>query len=544
MAPLLLRRLFILLCLLSLGTAGYTQTLDPTFGTGGFAPFYLGRGYVRGMTVQADEKILTTVEVTNYSSATDWLSEVARFNIDGSVDSSYGNAGVAQVNSYTGDNSYSYDIDLQSDGKCISGGSSIYCSAQMCGIDNLLVFRLTQNGQLDSTFGYSGFVMVGDLLPGTVAGSHIYRIQVMPDDKILVFGSCMLGPTYGWASNTFIARLNANGTPDLAFGSNGTGCMLFSFLNFLDAHDFALDSSENIYITGTMALFNDTNVRGYVMKLDNNGIIDNSFGVNGLVELYWGYQVQPLAIGVRSDNKIIVSGYFMRNYYTTPSSDTAFVTVLEPNGALSAVNPGGYRVIDFGTISAQIRDIDMLSDDSFVITGIRKDASSVTDAFVGRLNSDGSSDTTFSGDGRSFDTYLLPFATLMDRVMALPDCQVLAGGGFNNVNGVFSLLIRVNASGCPIILSTESLVSENSFSVFPNPNEGRFNLLIEDDIEDLSTVVLDLQGRIIYQSSDKHVQAGIKELNLDCEAGVYLLRISADGNEFTQQVIVTSNPGQ
>ncbi|CAN5861839.1 hypothetical protein BH11BAC7_BH11BAC7_33260 [soil metagenome] len=543
MAPILLRRLFILVCILSLEVPGYTQTLDPTFGTGGFAPFFTARSYVRGMTVQVDEKILTTVEVPNYSSPTDWLTEVARFNTDGSVDSSYGNAGVAQVNSFTGDHSYSYDIDLQSNGKCISGGSSIYCSAQMCGVDNLMVFRLTQSGQLDSTFGYSGFVMVGDLLPSTIAMSHIYRIKVMPDDKIIVYGNCLLGPTYGWASNIFIARLNADGTPDLSFGSNGNASMLFSFVNFLDAPDFTLDATHNIYLTGTMTHYNDTNVRGFVLKLDNNGIIDNSFGINGLVELYWGYQVQPLAIGLRSDNKVIVSGYFMRNYYTNPSSDTAFVTVFEPNGALSAGNPGGYRAIDFGTISAQIRDIDMLSDDRFVFTGVRKDNNSVGDSFIGRLNSDGTPDTSFSGDGRSFVPYIYQLGVTLNRVMVLPNCQVLAGGGVATSNGIFSLLIRVNASGCPVLLSTESPVSEYSLSVFPNPNDGRFNLLIEEDIEDFSTIALDLQGRIVYQSSEKNVHAGIKELNLDCEAGVYMFKISIDGNEFTQQVIVTSSYG-
>ena len=66
------------------------------------------------------------------------------------------------------------------------------------------------------------------------------------------------------------------------------------------------------------------------------------------------------------------------------------------------------------------------------------------------------------------------------------------------------------------------------FSVYPNPNDGLFQVQIESAKEqDLRFVITDLQGRVI-EIRDDFVVAGITELRFDLSnyaTGVYLLEV-------------------
>ena len=141
-------------------------SIDPSFNIGtGFD------GFVRGMTVQADGKILVGGGFTTYKGATE--NRIIRLNPDGSKDSSFSIG--------TGFNNAVREIVFQADGKIIVGG---YFTTYNETTENNII-RLNTNGSKDTSFSTgTGFSLYGGLAP-----SNVNAIKVKADGKILVGGS-------------------------------------------------------------------------------------------------------------------------------------------------------------------------------------------------------------------------------------------------------------------------------------------------------------------------------------------------------------------
>jgi hypothetical protein len=68
--------------------------------------------------------------------------------------------------------------------------------------------------------------------------------------------------------------------------------------------------------------------------------------------------------------------------------------------------------------------------------------------------------------------------------------------------------------------------NENVFKIYPNPGSGKIHLNIEDDHnKSLQAKVFDMQGRLVFT---QFLQSNEREMNLQLQAGVYLLRAMAD----------------
>jgi len=119
-------------------------TLDTSFGGNGFAAFDIGAShdFPRGLALQSDGKILQT----GYNNTTA-EALVARWNSDGTVDTSFG-GGSGYVSIDPGVNVVIIDIHIQDDGRLVLTGYSHN------GTDwDLLVMRLDADGTLDTSFG-------------------------------------------------------------------------------------------------------------------------------------------------------------------------------------------------------------------------------------------------------------------------------------------------------------------------------------------------------------------------------------------------------
>jgi uncharacterized delta-60 repeat protein len=129
--------------------------------------------------------------------------DLARFEPDGSFDSSFGSAGIARRP--TGlHGEYPLGFGLQPDGKIIVAGA--YHDR---GFD---LVRFTARGALDTSFGSGGEVV-------TELGwySEASAVTVQPDGKIVAAGTAQDG-----AIETFaVARYESNGAADATFGTGG-----------------------------------------------------------------------------------------------------------------------------------------------------------------------------------------------------------------------------------------------------------------------------------------------------------------------------------
>jgi uncharacterized delta-60 repeat protein len=176
-------------------------TLDTSFGVNGFLNKDLQAGgaeRIEGMTIQADDKILLVG--TSSSASTGGDGFIMRLTKDGLYDVSFNSVGYAIIN-YGGNESLS-GVAIQPDSKIIASGVK---NAGTSG-----VYRFNANGSIDSAFGSAGFA------DSNVAmwSSNIYYHSAV---KIVVFGY-----TYGLPSRDFaITSFNLKGENDLCFGTNG-----------------------------------------------------------------------------------------------------------------------------------------------------------------------------------------------------------------------------------------------------------------------------------------------------------------------------------
>ena len=173
-------------------------SLDATFGNGGIVVNDFGQGlesYAMDVIIQPDGRIIIAGE-----SAYAFL--VARYNSNGTLDTTFGNGGFREVN--FGDLSWDHGRDavLQADGKIIVVGIAEINSPY----DSFAVARFNPDGSLDQSFGTGGkFVMVdvGDLEAAVLQS----------DGKLIALGD---------DSESFkLLRFNLDGSLDSTFGSGG-----------------------------------------------------------------------------------------------------------------------------------------------------------------------------------------------------------------------------------------------------------------------------------------------------------------------------------
>ncbi len=155
-------------------------TIDTGFGTNGFAvsniTFTNPDDMSGDIILQADGKIVMTGK---YSDGSKMVFLVARFNSNGSIDTSFGTDGITTTEIGTGD-AQACSIALDNTGNIVVAGLSKNGTTSM-----LALARYTSGGILDATFGTGGTVTM-DTGMGT-SSSRSMKVMIQPwDNKIVV----------------------------------------------------------------------------------------------------------------------------------------------------------------------------------------------------------------------------------------------------------------------------------------------------------------------------------------------------------------------
>lgn len=174
--------------------------LDTTFGVNGVVNTPINNRPSIGLSIkiQNDEKITVggQSQVFNNGSYESRFT-VIRYNNNGSLDTMFGNNGVATIF-----NGSAYDHDIQSDGKIVIVGESNQSI--------MSIVRLNSIGEIDSLFGLNGIVST------MIETNNLNKIRVR-GNKIIVAASCIINNNLDYV----LAKYNLNGEPDLTFGING-----------------------------------------------------------------------------------------------------------------------------------------------------------------------------------------------------------------------------------------------------------------------------------------------------------------------------------
>jgi uncharacterized delta-60 repeat protein len=481
------------------------------------------RGFADAVALQSDGKI---VVVGIGIVGTESVIGVARLNIDGSLDASFGSGGKATTKPAGASFISAYAVAIGVDGKIIVAGDVFSTSTS-----DFMVIRYDTNGSLDGTFGAGGIVTTGFTSGGFESA---FAVTVQPDGKIIAAGTGQSGFN--------LARYNVNGSLDTTFDFDGSASFSFSsFPTYAPAYAVTLQPDGKILVAGR-ALNNFA-----VARLKPNGALDPSFSYDGktMTNFVAGSDTAR-AIALQPDGKIVVAGssavdetspsaFALTRYnpdgsldttldgdgkLTTlfaRSADTLSGAALQPDGKLVAVgttsngnsdkfalaryNPDGSLDTSFGIegkVATRVRGYDSFgyavavqSDGKIVVVGAARTPSNFIIALA-RYHSDGKLDTDFGDDG--VQTSFIGNSVAIAYAMVIqPDAKIIIAGRAQNTTNSEFLVARYNPDGS----------FDNSFD-----SDGIVTTDFDGGFEDAYAVSLRADGRIIVGGTTNN--AGVK----------------------------------
>ena len=88
-------------------------------------------------------------------------------------------------------------------------------------------------------------------------------------------------------------------------------------------------------------------------------------------------------------------------------------------------------------------------------------------------------------------------------------------------------------------LGVDEISFNNSFKVYPNPNNGEFTIQNIGDAQQSSVKLMDIQGRVVYDSKYYFNENGTKQIKVGkLNAGVYLLLLQSDGTLEQHRIVI------
>jgi uncharacterized delta-60 repeat protein len=300
------KSIVVVLALASNGAYAKPGDLDPTFGNGGIViSDYSGRNmFGPAVRIQPDGKIVVAGKQFN-GHDDDIL--VQRFLTDGSPDTSFGTSGATVIKLSAADDN-AKALTFQNDGKIVLAGGA----GQSGSYETSVLVRVSADGILDSGFGVGGKVLIDFGLP-----SHSHSVAIQSDGNIVVTGE-----TYTTADGGLFAtaRVLPNGAFDTSFGTGGKVTQTMG--SGANAHSLVLQSDGRILLGGYAALTDSGKAGFIVSRLLSNGTPDASFGSNGYTTVSVGEGNNYChALMQQSDGKIILAGSAM----TTTNYDFSLV---------------------------------------------------------------------------------------------------------------------------------------------------------------------------------------------------------------------------
>ena len=434
-------------------TAG---ALDPTFGSGGevltsFPPLLKGfrgtGGDATFVTIQSDGKIVAAGEGLH-----DFA--LARYNTNGSLDSSFGNGGKVVTTFGTNHEDSASALAIQSDGKIIAVGSTNILDSTTY-LNHFAIARYNTNGTLDTTFGpnHNGLVTTSILGDDTAFGGI-----VQPDGKIVV---CGIGSTSSSSITTseILVRYNSDGTLDTSFGNGGIitmtivpgvrqgfGSVALETINVGGIPTTKIVAGGTFYPTGSV-----------LARFNLDGSLDPSFGSGGTVILQ---TVNPVVVvqgvTIQPDGKIVEPGTATNSQGVRDAAvvrfnvDGSLDTSFDPNGPM----PG---LVDLGV--AGLADRLILQPDGKILVG----GYATSPTMLARLNGvDGSLDATFGTNGLVLMT--LTGSPTVKGLALQSDGKIVMAGGANS-NGDFAVARFLNQAPTTTALASSANPSISGQSV-------------------------------------------------------------------------------
>lgn len=376
------------------------------------------------VVLQPDGKIVCA----GYSAGATTIAFIARYNVDGSLDASFGTAGKVTQDFGAGFTEAT-SVALQSDGKVVVGGYMRAVAPATSGFD-FFVLRYNTNGTLDTTFD-------GDGKATTDFGSsdEADGLVIQADGKIVLVGST----NNNIAGRTFaaLARYNSDGSLDATFGTAGK----------VIGHEGAAFSAvvqpaDGRVVTGGWGCSTATCAQNFdftFARYDTAGVPDPTFGTSGKATVAVSVgRDEARGLALQADGKIVAAGVNLSSSASDPI-------------ALVRLNANGTADTTFGT-NGIVQNLPVAIEDAFgltlqpngkIVTGGRVFTTATDSDFaVVRLNANGTLDTTFNGSGIATTTFTGNLDGITDFAIQSDGKIVAVGFAENQVGDMDAAIAR------------------------------------------------------------------------------------------------------
>ena len=217
---------------------------------------------------------------------------LARFNTDGTLDTSFGSSGQAVLDAGAYEKGTTAFLD-NSDRILLTGRTTC------CG-DQLIVGRFTADGVLDTSFGTNGFVTI----TGTGGSGFGNAIATQSTGSIIIAGR-----TYGQDSDMVIARLHDNGNVDTTFGTSGLTVVDLGAGESIQSIAVQPDDSIFAIATREEQIGDDLDPvysrEVLLVRFDSDGNLDTSFDGDGVLTLFNSEETSGRDIVPSSDSAVL-----------------------------------------------------------------------------------------------------------------------------------------------------------------------------------------------------------------------------------------------
>jgi uncharacterized delta-60 repeat protein len=351
---------------------------------GGFSSAFAVATYPSAGTANDGKVVVVGDAAVTRGSSTYFELAVVRFNLNGTLDTSFGGTGeVTTVLTNVQSGGRARDVAIQPDGKILVAGQAF---------SGFALVRYNANGSLDTSFGGSGTGIVVTNI-GKRTSDAAYRLELQPDGKIVVAGTTN--------STLALVRYTSAGALDTSFGSGGKVTTQFSVAPASAVNtmiDLALDTSPldpndgKIVVVSRVATTGSPDV---VARYKTNGSLDTSFAGGAGYETLTNLTSIP-SVAIQADGHIIVAG-------NHGGGGPMELDRLNTDGSFDATfGSGGIVTVNPANTSYSAQDVTIASDGMILVAGAtpNTDTGIGQSFFVARFNSaDGSLDTGFGAGG-------------------------------------------------------------------------------------------------------------------------------------------------
>ncbi len=456
------------------------------------------------------------------------VQSLAKINADGTPDDTF-NANIGT--GFIGGGTIAYTLAFQSDGKILVGGN--FASFQ--GVADTKHFvRLNSDGTLDNTFNGNGQF-----------NQQVRGIDVNADGKILVTGYYS---QYGAINVGKIARLNSNGTLDATFNVGGTG---FNNANMY----LALQPDGKIIVVGASVSYNGVAAApDKIARLNSDGTLDVAFNTGG-AGVNTGTS-HPQYITVQDDGKIIIHGEGISTYNgvsntpnniirlnadgtkdatfdigtdipADPSTVRAFLQ--QPDGKLLIGGSGNrlIRLVNLSVLPVSLTSFNATPNRNSVVLSWKTASEKNNDLFIVERSEDANSwaelgSVKGAGTSNALNTY------------QLEDKLPISGTSYYR-------LVQKDIDGTTKVYSPVavdfSLNDVEKLSVYPNPATESIQLSLS--ATSAKVIITDLLGRVVYEKQ-LAVNETSEVINVaHFKKGTYIVTVVyAEGKINSQKLIV------